>query len=68
MGAMNGDIQAAAKFLADLREAYRGLPKHIQLRLTYLLRERILQKHPATSARADAPGVEAITSIFKARF
>ena len=36
---MNGDIQAARKLLSDLREAYQGLPAHLQLRITCLLRE-----------------------------
>lgn len=43
---MNRDIQAAGQLLAELREAYRGLPKHIQVRITYLLREITLQKQP----------------------
>ena len=37
--AMNDDIQAAGKLLAELREAYRGLPKHMQERVANLLRE-----------------------------
>jgi hypothetical protein len=41
---MNGDIQAAAKLLAELREAYRGLPRHIQVHVRHLLRESTLQK------------------------
>jgi hypothetical protein len=44
VGAMNGDIQAAAKLLAELREAYRGLPRHIQVHVRHLLRESTLQK------------------------
>lgn len=43
VGAMNGDIQAAGKLLAELREAYRGLPQHIQVHVAYLLRESTLQ-------------------------
>jgi hypothetical protein len=43
-GAMNGDIQAAAKLLMELRETYQSLPQHIQLHLTYLLRESSQQK------------------------
>ena len=42
--AMNGDIQAAAKLLVELREAYRGLPKDIQEHVTCLLRECSRQK------------------------
>lgn len=37
---MNGDIQAAARLLEELRKAYRALPKHLQLHVTHLLRER----------------------------
>jgi hypothetical protein len=37
--AMNDDIQGAGKLLAELREAYRGLPKHMQERVANLLRE-----------------------------
>jgi hypothetical protein len=48
---MNGDIQAAAKLLAELREVYRGLPKHIQQHITCLLRERTRQK-PSGDERA----------------
>lgn len=43
---MNGDIQAAGRLLAELREAYQSLPKHIQVHITYLLRESTLQAQP----------------------
>jgi hypothetical protein len=46
VGAMDVEIQAARKLLAELREAYRGLPQHIQVHVTYLLRESSLQKQP----------------------
>jgi hypothetical protein len=36
---MNGDIQAARKLLSELLEAYQSLPRHLQLRVTSLLRE-----------------------------
>jgi len=39
---MNGDIQAARTLLAELREAYRGLPRHVQVQVMYLLRENTL--------------------------
>jgi hypothetical protein len=39
VSAMYGDIQAAAKLLAELREAYRRLPQHIQVHIACLLRE-----------------------------
>jgi hypothetical protein len=39
---MNGDIQAVRKLLSELREAYESLPKHLQLRVIYLLRESAL--------------------------
>ncbi len=47
---MNGDLQAAGKLLAELREAYRGLPKHIQVQVACLLRESTLQKQPPQQA------------------
>jgi hypothetical protein len=40
---MNGDICAARKLLAELREAYRGLPTSVQTHLTSILREATLQ-------------------------
>jgi hypothetical protein len=67
VGVMNGDIQAAGKLLAELREAYRGLPQHIQVHVTYLLRESTLQNNPEKSVRADTPGTEAVMGIFKAQ-
>ena len=48
---MNGDIQAAGKLLAELREAYRGLPPDIQVHVAYLLRESTLQTPPRQQAR-----------------
>jgi hypothetical protein len=36
---MNGDIRAAAKLLAELRDAYRNLPQPTQFRIRYLLRD-----------------------------
>jgi hypothetical protein len=36
---MNGDIHAARTLLSELRKAYKSLPRHLQLRITYLLRE-----------------------------
>jgi hypothetical protein len=41
---MNREIQAAGKLLAELREAYQGLPEHIQGHVKCLLRENWLQK------------------------
>jgi hypothetical protein len=46
VGTMNGNIQAAAKLLEELREAYRGLAKHIQVHVRRLLRESALQRQP----------------------
>jgi len=40
--AMDGDIQAAGKLLAELRESYRRLPQHIQVHIAHLLRESTL--------------------------
>jgi hypothetical protein len=36
---MSNDCQSARDLLADLREAYQSLPKHVQLRIGDLLRE-----------------------------
>lgn len=36
---MNGDIDAARKLLSELRDGYECLPRHLQLRIKYLLRE-----------------------------
>jgi len=40
---MDGDIQAAEKLLAELREAYRRLPQHIRVHIAHLLRESTRQ-------------------------
>jgi hypothetical protein len=47
VNAMNGDIRAAGRLLAELREAYRRLPQHIQAHVTYVLLESMLQKQPS---------------------
>lgn len=36
---INGDLQAVQTLLAELREAYESLPRHLQQRVRYLLRE-----------------------------
>ena len=36
---MNNEIYLAKNLLAELREAYRGLPRHMQVRVASLLRE-----------------------------
>ena len=36
--------ESSGKLLAELREAYRGLPQHIQVHVMSLLRESTLQK------------------------
>jgi hypothetical protein len=41
---MKREIQAAGKLLAELREAYQGLPQNIQRHVKCLLRENSLQK------------------------
>jgi len=41
---MNHEIQAAGNLLAELCEAYQGLPQHIQGQVRGLLREDSLQK------------------------
>jgi hypothetical protein len=43
---MDGDIQAAGKLLAELRESYRRLPQHIQVHIAHLLRESTLLTQP----------------------
>lgn len=43
---MNGNIQAAGQLLAELRDAYRSLPKHIQMHIRHLLREGTVQTQP----------------------
>jgi len=47
---MDGDIQTAGQLLAELREAYRGLPQDIQVHVAYLLRESTLQTQPQQQA------------------
>ena len=44
--AMDGDIEAAGKLLAELRESYRRLPQHIQAHIACLLRESTLLAQP----------------------
>ena len=44
--AMDGDIEAAGKLLAELRESYRRLPQHIQAHIACLLRESTLPTEP----------------------
>ena len=39
---MRGEMQAVGELLAELREAYRSVPKDIQVHVTYLLRESAL--------------------------
>jgi hypothetical protein len=64
VGAMNGDIQSARKLLAELKGAYRGLPQHIQVHVTCLLRDSTLQKQPKDrSVSCDSPGSEGIMNI-----
>jgi len=47
---MDGDIEAAGKLLADLRESYRRLPQHIQAHIACLLRESTLQAQPGNKS------------------
>jgi hypothetical protein len=52
---MNGDIQAARKLLSDLREGYQSLPRHLQLRVAYILRESPCDNDaPSRTIRTDA--------------
>lgn len=43
---MNSDIQPAGILLAELREAYRSLPKPIQVRVANLLRKSAMEEEP----------------------
>ena len=43
VSAVDGDIQAAGRLLAELREAYRRLPPQVQANVAHLLRESTLQ-------------------------
>ena len=61
---MNGDIQAARRLLSELREAYESLPKHLQLRVTYLLRESTLPEDAdSRTARPDISRAGPVVSI-----
>ena len=66
---MNGDIQAVRKLLSELREAYESLPKHLQLRVIYLLRESALPEERENQEPLDrtfrAPGQ--LRAFFKQR-
>lgn len=57
---MNGDIQAAAKLLAELRDVYRELPRHLQVDVRHVLREYALQKQQATRGRAELVPAEVV--------
>jgi hypothetical protein len=46
---MNGDISGAQKLLAELREAYNSLPRHIQLHVVDVLRESAQPTQPGAS-------------------
>jgi len=48
---MNGDLQAARKLLSELREGYQSLPRHLQLRITYVLREGVCADDPQPRLR-----------------
>jgi hypothetical protein len=41
---MNNEMYFAENLLAELREAYRGLPRHMQVRVACLLRESAPQQ------------------------
>ena len=42
--AMNNEVQLEGNLLEELREAYRSLPKHIQVRVACLLRDSAPQE------------------------
>jgi hypothetical protein len=61
---MNGDIRAVRKLLSELREAYESLPKHLQLRVIYLLRESALPEDAESrAARPDISRTRPAASI-----
>ncbi len=61
---MKGDIQAARKLLSELLEAYESLPKHLQRRVTYLLRESALPEDAESrTARTDILRARSVVSI-----
>ena len=41
---MNNEIDLADNLLAELKEAYRSLPRHMQVRIASLLRESAPQQ------------------------
>jgi hypothetical protein len=41
---MNNEIYLAENLLTELKEAYRGLPRHLQVRIACLLRESAPQQ------------------------
>ena len=42
--AMNNEVQLEGNLLEELREAYRSLPRHIQVRVACLLRDSAPQE------------------------
>jgi hypothetical protein len=63
---MNHEIQAARKLLAELREAYQGLPEGIQGQVKCLLREDSLQKQSGDEcARRTPPRASAGTRLVR---
>jgi hypothetical protein len=43
---MNDETYLAGDLLAELREAYQSLPRHVQVRVAGLLRESFAQEQP----------------------
>jgi hypothetical protein len=64
---MNDDLEAAGQLLAELRAAYRTLPQDIQVNVTHLLREGLLDQQLQQQACELASGTEAVTGVFKAQ-
>ena len=47
---MNNEIDLADNLLAELKEAYRSLPRHMQVRIASLLRESAPQQQLTLSS------------------
>jgi hypothetical protein len=67
VGAMNGDIEAAGKLLAELRVAYRDLPQQLQVHVAHLMRESLLHQQLRQQACELTPGIEAVIGVFNAQ-
>jgi hypothetical protein len=61
MGHTALDIDATRKLLSELREGYQCLPRHLQLRVLYVLRE---SSFPAnTDSKSNRPGTSRLKLV-----